>query len=113
MTLVKENQEKKVLLIFIDITGYTAFAKRHKTNWAHGQYVISTLMEGFFPVSLPLVVSKLEGDAIFLYALLDESFISDDIKLKLFEFFKVFVQNLMSRLTSMPVTASAVIILIN
>lgn len=95
MSLVHENPEQRVLLVFVDITGYTAFVKRHKTNWAHGQYVITTLMEGILSeVSLPLVVSKLEGDAVFLYAMLDDQFNVGEIKCKLFDFFKVFRKKL-------------------
>lgn len=95
MRLGQENQEKRVLLIFVDITGYTAFVKRHKTNWAHGQYVISTLMEGILSeVSLPLVISKLEGDAVFLYTVIDESFDPENIRAKLINFFQVFREKL-------------------
>ncbi len=68
MSLVHENNEQRILLVFVDITGYTAFVKRHKTNWAHGQYVITTLMEGILSeVSLPLIEEFCKNTKLFAF----------------------------------------------
>lgn len=62
------NQEKPVLLAIADISGYTRFVAANQTSLVHGQVIISALMRSILKeLSLPLRVSKLEGDAVFFY----------------------------------------------
>ena len=65
------NDEKAVLLALCDISGYTRFMVAHREALAHGQVIITELMQALLrEANLPLVVAKLEGDAVFLYAVL-------------------------------------------
>ena len=64
-----EQQIKPVLLIIADISGYTRFMVSTKMDLAHGQIIISELIKEIIrQIEIPLEVSKLEGDAVFLYA---------------------------------------------
>jgi hypothetical protein len=61
---------RKVFLVIADISGYTRFMTSTKTNLLHSQIVISELTKSILTaVKLPLSVSKLEGDAVFMYAI--------------------------------------------
>lgn len=62
------GQEKSVLLIIADISGYTRFMTANRTSLAHSQIVITELMQTIIrQIELPLQVYKLEGDAVCLY----------------------------------------------
>lgn len=51
-----------------DISGYTAYMLKNKMDYAHGTLIINELMHMLVSqVELPIEISKLEGDAIFLY----------------------------------------------
>jgi class 3 adenylate cyclase len=63
------NEEKEVVLLLADISGYTRFMIASHTDRVHGQVVITELLKAVIrQVEIPLEISKLEGDAIFLYA---------------------------------------------
>jgi Protein of unknown function (DUF2652) len=64
--------ERNVFLIITDISGYTAFMLAHRTALMHGQFIISELTKAIIKqVEIPLEISKLEGDAVFLYAVVN------------------------------------------
>jgi hypothetical protein len=67
-----EDREHKVLLIIADISGYTRFMTANAKVLAHAQLIITELLEtilgGF---DYPVEVSKLEGDAVFMYCKMD------------------------------------------
>lgn len=90
----------KVLLIIADISGYTRLMVSSDIEIKHSQHIISELIQTIIKeVEIPLEVSKLEGDAVFLYAKKDsEIFTPDDISKitgeKLIQFFEVFHEKL-------------------
>ncbi len=60
---------KKVFLAIADISGYTQFMVSKDIEIKHSQYIISQLIESIIQqIKIPLQTSKLEGDAVFLYA---------------------------------------------
>ena len=91
-----ESVEQKVVLIVADISGYTRFMVSHKEALSHAQVVISELIKALIKqVEIPLEVSKLEGDAVFLYAVNGEGTATWDevrrqVGAKLLGFFEVF-----------------------
>ncbi|MBF0558228.1 MAG: DUF2652 domain-containing protein [Nitrospirae bacterium] len=65
---------RKVVLVIADISGYTRFMVTNKLEVLHSQVVISELIKTIIDqVEIPLEVSKLEGDAVFLYSVKDDS----------------------------------------
>jgi 2-polyprenyl-3-methyl-5-hydroxy-6-metoxy-1,4-benzoquinol methylase/class 3 adenylate cyclase len=63
-------QEKNVILLIADISGYTRYMTAHEKALAHSQMVISELMNAVLEqLELPLDIAKLEGDAVFMYAI--------------------------------------------
>jgi hypothetical protein len=57
------------LFVLCDISGYTRFMTEHREALFHAYVVISELMRAVLGQSkAPLRVMKLEGDAVFLYA---------------------------------------------
>ncbi len=68
-----EPDKRKVILIITDITGYTRFMITNKTSLVHSQIILTELTKAIIKqVEIPLTISKLEGDAIFCYALKDD-----------------------------------------
>jgi hypothetical protein len=64
------SQEQEAILIITDISGYTRFMLSNRQSLLHGQIIISELTKAIIAqVDIPLEISKLEGDAVFLYAL--------------------------------------------
>lgn len=61
---------KKVFLVLADISGYTSFMRTHGVDsLMHAETIITELLEAVIDASkFPLTLSKLEGDAAFLYA---------------------------------------------
>lgn len=60
--------ERDVLLVIADISGYTDFMVATRAELAHGQKIIGVLLESILEeVEIPLEISKLEGDAVFLH----------------------------------------------
>lgn len=90
------ESKKKVLLMIADISGYTEFMVSTALEIEHSQHVISELIQTIITqVEIPLEVSKLEGDAVFLYAIKDSDDYSWDdvahkIGKKLIQFFEAF-----------------------
>lgn len=67
---MEDSQEQKVVLILADISGYTQFMLSNRQSTLHGQIIITELTKAIIAqVEIPLEISKLEGDAVFLYAL--------------------------------------------
>jgi class 3 adenylate cyclase len=63
---------KRVALVLADISGYTQFMKLHTTSLLHAEVIITDLLEAVIDrAEYPLKLNKLEGDAAFLYLLLD------------------------------------------
>ena len=71
--------EKKVVMAITDISGYTQFMLSNRTSLQHSQKVITELTKAIIrEVEIPLEVSNLQGDAIFLYAIKDGNGMSWD-----------------------------------
>ena len=63
---------KPTCLVIADISGYTRFVMLHTTSLLHAETIITELMEAVIAqAEVPLAISKLEGDAVFLYAVLE------------------------------------------
>lgn len=63
-----DEMPEPVLLIIADISGYTRYMTANAKTLAHSQAIITELVKAIIlQINLPLVVAKLEGDAIFLY----------------------------------------------
>ena len=92
--------QRKVLLVIVDISGYTEFMVSSQTEIEHSQHIITELIQAIIKqVQIPLEVSKLEGDAVFLYATRDSNdYKWDDVKEiidnSLLQFFAVFHERL-------------------
>src|SRR5207253_1590318 len=57
-----------------DISGYTRFMTAHRKALSHSQMIITELLQTIIKdLEAPLEVAKLEGDAVFLYAVVDDS----------------------------------------
>ncbi len=90
------NEEKEVVLLLADISGYTKFMIASHTDRVHGQVVITELLKAIIhQVEIPLEISKLEGDAVFLYAVKEGDEASwEDVRKrigdKLLRFFQAF-----------------------
>lgn len=64
-----DMKESDVLLLILDISGYTRFMVSTKSTLVHGQLIISELIEALADrVQVPLRILELEGDAILLFA---------------------------------------------
>jgi len=95
-----EAQERQVIFIIADISGYTRFIVSNEKALAHSQIIIrdliSTLIE---EIKLPLNLIRIEGDAIFLYALKDNpkqdwNRVSKNLVLNIMKFFQSFANKL-------------------
>jgi arsenite methyltransferase len=59
-----------VLLLLVDISGYTKFMVAHEAELRHSQTIIGELLNSLVKqVDVPLRISAIEGDALFLYAI--------------------------------------------
>ncbi len=93
---MSDESVKNVILAIADITGYTKFMVSTGIEIKHSQYIISQLIESIISqVKIPLELSKIEGDAVFLYAIKDsEAYEYEEVKktlgAKLIQFFDVF-----------------------
>ncbi len=86
---------KKVFLVLADISGYTRFMRVHTMSLLHAEAIVTELLEAVIDVAeFPLTLSKLEGDAAFLYAALDDdsraSAAAQDILRQVTAFFEAF-----------------------
>lgn len=65
-----ETVAQPVLLMLVDISGYTRFMVSHEKEVRHSQMIIGELLESLMhQVDVPLRISSIEGDALFLYAI--------------------------------------------
>jgi arsenite methyltransferase len=65
-----EGTTQPVLLLFVDISGYTRFMVEHSKELRHSETIVRELMESLIEqVDVPLRVAGIEGDALFLYAI--------------------------------------------
>jgi hypothetical protein len=61
---------QRVELLIADIGGYTNFIRANRTALAHADQIVHELLEAVVRAARPrFLVSKLEGDAVFLYAI--------------------------------------------
>lgn len=96
---MEHPQEEEVILILADISGYTRFMVSNRQAIRHAQIIITELTKAIIAqVEIPLEISKLEGDAVFLYALKADSGqwqqISQEIGRKLLNFLSAFSDKL-------------------
>lgn len=64
-----DGTTRPVLLMLVDISGYTRFMLGHGKALRHSETIVRELLEGLIEqVDVPLRVSTIEGDALFLYA---------------------------------------------
>ncbi len=94
-----DTAPKDVLLVITDISGYTRFMVANRKALFHAQTIIAELMQAIIAeVDIPLEISKLEGDAVFLYAIRDKEHAwaesSEKIALKLRAFHAAFSEKL-------------------
>jgi len=65
-----EGTSQPVLLLLVDISGYTQFMVAHATELRHSELIVRALLESVVEqVDVPLRVAGVEGDALFLYAI--------------------------------------------
>jgi 2-polyprenyl-3-methyl-5-hydroxy-6-metoxy-1,4-benzoquinol methylase len=68
--MTEEEQTQPVLLLLVDISGYTRFMVSHAKELRHSQTIITELLTSLMhQVDVPLQISAIEGDALFLYAI--------------------------------------------
>ena len=62
-------EQRELIVILADISGYTRFMLANQTSAMHGQLVITGLIQSLLKqVDIPLTLQEIEGDAVFLYA---------------------------------------------
>ena len=92
--------QKKLVIILADISGYTQFMVENRTSAVHGQLVINGLIESILKqVDIPLTLQEIEGDAVFLYAAhpgsdAEWNSIVEQVSRKLGAFFESFIRTL-------------------
>ncbi len=86
-------QLKHAALVIVDISGYTQFLRQRNLTLLHAEEIISQLLESVIDVAeFPLTLNKLEGDAAFLYAFMDDDYekVAKDILKQTVAFFPAF-----------------------
>jgi len=86
-------QLKHAALVIVDISGYTQFLRQRNLTLLHAEEIISQLLESVIDVAeYPLTLNKLEGDAAFLYAFMDDDHekVAQDILKQTLAFFPAF-----------------------
>lgn len=87
---------KKVALVLVDISGYTQFIRSQKLSAIHAEEIVFDLLEAVINhAAHPLTLNKLEGDAAFLYAEVNEENqveVARDVARQVREFFRVFYE---------------------
>ncbi len=97
-----QTPERDVFLIIADISGYTRFMLAHRTALMHGQFIISELTKAIIKqVEIPLEISKLEGDAVFLYAVVASPDSKDDLPRQIGHKLQVFLKAFSDKLQEM------------
>jgi class 3 adenylate cyclase len=91
-------EEKRLVILLADISGYTRFMIENRTSAVHGQICINLLIESILrEVDIPLTLHEIEGDAVFLYAAHpgdDEAWreVLEQVSRKLERFFAAFIE---------------------
>lgn len=66
------SEQHAMFFIIADISGYTEYMLKNQTDYEHGTLIITHLLKSLLKeIEFPLEISKLEGDAIFLYLQMD------------------------------------------
>ncbi|MFA6978724.1 MAG: DUF2652 domain-containing protein [Ignavibacteriaceae bacterium] len=92
------TNQSKVILLIADISGYTNFMLANRNTISKSHKIIIELIKAIIEhIELPLEVAKIEGDAVFLFALKgkDEEeweILRKKIGEKLITFFDIFAQ---------------------
>lgn len=93
-----EGVEQDVFLLIADISGYTRFVTANQTTIIHSHLIINELLDTLITrLEAPVRVAKLEGDAVFLYALRNDFPVDAagaQVGRKIVEFFHAFSQRL-------------------
>lgn len=93
------------ILVVADISGYTDFVREHARSASHARQIVVRLLKAIISASgPPLTVAELEGDAVFFYAVGEESEIPElarRVKEQLPRMFRAFASE-MKVLTSRP-----------
>lgn len=95
-----ESQATRAILILADISGYTRFMVANRMCLVHSQVIITELLDSIIrQVEIPLEIAKIEGDAVFLYAIKDDGQaewqqVRRRIGDKLLTFFEAFAEKL-------------------
>lgn len=98
---MNDESVKNVILAIADISGYTQFMVSKDIEIKHSQFIISQLIESIIQqIQIPLQISKLEGDAVFLYAITNDDqsnlqAIRKEMGEKLLQFFSSFHDKLL------------------
>jgi hypothetical protein len=83
-----------VILVIVDISGYTRFIQLQKTSVMHAEQIISELLEAVVSqAEYPLTLNKLEGDAALLFTKFKEGeseAAAQDVTRQIGRFFKAF-----------------------
>ena len=104
-----DDVERDAVFFIADISGYTKFIFSNEKETAHSQIIVRELITTILDeVRLPLNLVRIEGDAVFLYALKDNSEkswdrLSNDLVFNMMTFFKVFA----NKVSSSPFIRSA------
>ena len=94
------DDERQAVFCIADISGYTRFIFSNEKEISHSQMVIRELITTLVDeVSLPFRLLRIEGDAIFLYAVKDEAewpweTASRDLGFNMIGFFNVFADKI-------------------
>lgn|SRR3989338_3467359 len=105
--------EKDVVLMIADISGYTKFIATNQMTLEHTHKIVEELIKTIIKqVKIPIKVAKLEGDAVFLYAIKNGNAAAwkKDVKHineKLLSFFDVFSQRIKELAESTPCKCEA------
>ena len=86
---------KNAAMLIVDISGYTKFIQHQNLSLLHAESIISQLLETVIDAARhPRVLNKLEGDAAFLYAFVDDDAkdVLLDITQQTISFFSAFQQ---------------------
>src|SRR5712692_4671996 len=66
-------QARDVVIVIVDISGYTRFMVAHGKAQAHAEMIVGALLKVLMDeVGECLEIAELEGDAIFMYAFKDD-----------------------------------------
>jgi hypothetical protein len=84
---------KPVVMVLADISGYSNFIHFRSTTLLHAEEIITHLLESVLDrAKHPLILNKIEGDALFLYALTNgnDAEVAGDVLQQVQEFFVAF-----------------------